>query len=75
MYVTATAHIEMFDTKIRSRSDVAPKHVKGERPARNRTTKAEVSARGERAQETTEKTSIPSVKHGIVPIPGRLTLL
>ena len=36
---------------------------------------AAVAARGERAQETTEKTSIPSVEHGIVPIPGRLTLL
>ena len=36
---------------------------------------AEVAARGERAQETTKKTSIPSVEHGIVPIPGRLTLL
>ena len=36
---------------------------------------AAVAARGERAQVTTEKTSIPSVEHGIVPIPGRLTLL
>ena len=36
---------------------------------------AEVATRGERAQETTEKTSIPSVEHGVVPIPGRLTLL
>ena len=36
---------------------------------------AEVAARGERAQETTEKTSILSLEHGIVPIPGRLTLL
>ena len=36
---------------------------------------AEVAARGERAQETTKKTSIPSVEHGIVPIPGRSTLL
>ena len=36
---------------------------------------AEVAAREERAQETTEKTSIPSEEHGVVPIPGRLTLL
>ena len=36
---------------------------------------AAVAARGERAQETTKKTSIPSKEHGIVPIPGRLTLL
>ena len=36
--------------------------------------KAEIAAREERTQETTEKTSIPSVEHGIVPIPGRLTL-
>ena len=36
---------------------------------------AEVAARGERAQETTERTSIPSVEHGVVPIPGRLSLL
>ena len=36
---------------------------------------AAVAARGKRAQETTEKTSIPSVEHDIVPIPGRLTLL
>ena len=35
---------------------------------------ATVAARRERAQETTEKTSIPSVEHGIVPIPGRLAL-
>ena len=35
---------------------------------------AEIAAREERTQETTEKTSIPSVEHGIVPIPGRLTL-
>ena len=37
--------------------------------------KREIAAREERTQETTEKTSIPSVKHGIVPIPGRLPLL
>ena len=37
--------------------------------------KSEIAAREERTQETTEKTSIPSVEHGIVPIPGRLTLL
>ena len=36
--------------------------------------KSEIAARDERTQETTEKTSIPSVEHGIVPIPGRLTL-
>ena len=36
---------------------------------------AEFTAREERAQETTVKTSIPSVEHGIVPIHGRLTLL
>ena len=36
--------------------------------------KSEIAAREERTQETTEKTSIPSVEHGIVPIPGRLTL-
>ena len=38
--VTATAHNEIFDAKIRSRSDVPPKHVKGERPVRNRTAKS-----------------------------------
>ena len=38
--VTATAHNEIFDAKIRSRSDVAPKHVKGERPVRNCTAKS-----------------------------------
>ena len=38
--VTATARNEIFDAKIRSRSDVAPKHVKGERPVRNRTAKS-----------------------------------
>ena len=37
--VTATAHNEVFDAKFRSRSDVAPKHVKGERPVRNWTAK------------------------------------
>ena len=36
--------------------------------------KAEIAAREERTQETTEKTSTPSVEHGIVPNPGRLTL-
>ena len=36
--------------------------------------KAEIAAREERTQETTEKTSIASVEHGIVPIPGRLAL-
>ena len=38
--VTATARNEIFDAKIRSRSDVAPKHVKSERPVRNRTAKS-----------------------------------
>ena len=37
--------------------------------------KAKDAAREERAQETTVKTSIPSAEHGILPIPGRLTLL
>ena len=37
--------------------------------------KSEIAAREERTQETTEKTSIQSLEHGIVPIPGRLTLL
>ena len=32
---------------------------------------AEIAVRKERTQETTEKTSIPSVEHGIVPIPRR----
>ena len=37
-----------------------------------RTRRAEIAAREERrTQKTTEKTSIPSVEHGIVPIPGR----
>ena len=36
--------------------------------------RSEIAAREERTQETTEKTSIPSVEHGIVPIPMRLTL-
>ena len=40
LFVTATARNEIFDAKIRSRSDVAPKHVKGERPVRNRTAKS-----------------------------------
>ena len=35
------------------------------------TRRAEIVAREERTQKTTEKTSIPSVEHGIVPIPGR----
>ena len=34
--------------------------------------KAEIAAREERTQETTEKNT--SVEHGIVPIPVRLTL-
>ena len=38
--VTTTAHNEIFDAKIRSRSDVEPKHVKGERPVRNCTAKS-----------------------------------
>ena len=37
--------------------------------------KAENAAREERARETAVETSIPSAEHGIVPIPGRLTLL
>ena len=37
--VTATTHNEIFDAKMRSRSDVAPKHDKGERSVRNRTAK------------------------------------
>ena len=36
--------------------------------------KAEIAAREKQTQETTKKTYIPSVEHGIVPIPGRLTL-
>ena len=36
--------------------------------------KSEIAVREERMQETTEKTSIPSVEHGIVPNSGRLTL-
>ena len=32
--VTTTAHNENFDAKIRSESDVALEHVKGERPAK-----------------------------------------
>ena len=38
------------------------------------TRRAEIAAREERMRETTKKTSIPSTEHGIVPIPGRLTL-
>ena len=38
------------------------------------TSRAEIAAREERMRETTKKTSIPSTEHGIVPIPGRLTL-
>ena len=33
--------------------------------------KAEDTARAEREQETIKATSIPSVKHRIVPIPGK----
>ena len=49
--VTATAHIEIFDAKIRSISEVAPKHVKGERPAKNRTT----TSRGRRPRRTSAR--------------------
>ena len=35
------------------------------------TRRAEIAAREERTQETTNKTPIPSVEHDIVPIPGR----
>ena len=38
-HVTATAHNEIFEAKIRSRPDVAPKHNKDERPVKNRTAK------------------------------------
>ena len=40
LFVTETAHNKIFDAKIRSKSDVAPKHVKGERPVKNRTAKS-----------------------------------
>ena len=56
------------------KSDVALKHAQGERPAKKHTRRAEVAVREQRTQETTKKTSIPSTEHGIVPIPGRLTL-
>ena len=37
--VTTTAHNEIFDAKIRSKSDVVLEHVKGERPAKKHTAK------------------------------------
>ena len=39
--------------------------------AENIRPKAEDAARAEREQETIKATSIPSVEHGIVPIPGK----
>ena len=73
-YVTATAHVKIFDAKIRSNLTWHSNMLKVKELPEKHSRKSEIAAREERTQETTKKTSIPSVEHGIVPIPGRLTL-
>ena len=72
--VTATAHVKIFDAKIRSNLTWHSNMLKVKDLPEKHSRKSEIAAREERTQETTEKTSILSVEHGIVPIPGRWTL-
>ena len=67
----ATRHVQKFCQNLTWHSNMLKMMYLPEKHPR----KSEIAAREERTQETTEKTSIQSVKHGIVPIPGRLTLL
>ena len=70
-FVTATAHVKIFDAKIRSNLTWHSNMLKVKDLTEKHTRTAEIAAREDRTQETTEKTSIPSVEHGIVPIPRR----
>ena len=72
--VTATAHVKIFDAKIRSNPTWHSNMLKVKDLPEKQSRRSEIAAREERTQETTEKTSISSVEHGIVPIPRRLTL-
>ena len=72
--VTTTAHVKNFDAKIRSNLTWHSNMLKVKDLPKKHSRKAEIAAREERTKETTEKMYIPSVEHGIVPIPGRLTL-
>ena len=72
--VTATVHIKIFDAKIRSNLTWHSNMLKVKDLPEKHSRKSEIAVREERTQETTEKTSIPSVEHGIVPNSGRLTL-
>ena len=69
--VTATAHVKIFDAKVRSNLTWHSNMLKVKDLPEKHSRRAEIAAREERTQETTEKTSIPSVEHDIVPIPGR----